>query len=295
MQSHIENAHEVGKGNGINVASILNDHDVEKRTQPSHDPNEVRRIVRKIDFRLLPVLATIYSFALIDRVNLPNARIAGMDTDLSLSTGSRYTLVTMIFFIPYVIFQFPANIVIRKLGACLWLSSLVCAWGVVTIGIGFNETWRDLLGCRVLLGILEAGFYPGCIFLLSCWYLRFEVQKRFSAFYLLALLSSGFSNILAYGLSQMEGVGGLRGWRWIFILEGIITFVLGSLGYVFIIDFPDKSTNPGLILRKPFLSMEEAKIILERIDEDRGDAVVDKLTWKKVMFYLKDWKVSLIQ
>ena len=137
-----------------------------------------------------------------------------MDSDLSLSVGNRYTLITMIFFVPYVIFQFPANIIIRKLGACLWLSSLVCAWGVVCIGIGFNQNWRETMGCRVLLGVLEAGYYPGCIFLLSCWYLRFEVQKRFSAFYLLALLSSGFSNILAYGLSQMEGVGGLGGWRW---------------------------------------------------------------------------------
>lgn len=164
--------------------------------------------------RLLPVLATIYSFALIDRVNLPNARIAGMDEDLGLSIGNRYTLITMIFFVPYVIFQFPANIVIRKLGACLWLSSLVVAWGIVCIGIGFNNNWTETMGCRVLLGILEAGYYPGCIFLLSCWYLRYEVQKRFSAFYLLALLSSGFSNILAYGLSQMEGVGGLNGWRW---------------------------------------------------------------------------------
>ena len=212
---HVENLQYGGKDHGLNVAAILEDHDVEA-TQPSErEDKETRRIVRKIDLRLLPTLAAIYSFALIDRVNLPNARIAGMDEDLGLSVGNRYSLITMLFFVPYVIFQFPANIVIRKLGACLWLSSLVCAWGIVSIGIGFNKKWTETLGCRVLLGILEAGYYPGCIFLLSCWYLRYEVQKRFSAFYLLALLSSGFSNILAYGLSQMKGVGGLNGWRWI--------------------------------------------------------------------------------
>ena len=135
-------------------------------------------------------------------------------------------------------------------------------------------------------------YFPGCVFLLSCWYLRFAVQKRFSAFYLLALLSSGFSNILAYGLSEMKGIGGLNGWRWIFIMEGVITVVLGLLGYLFIIDFPDKSTRPGLIIKKPFLTEDEARIILARIDRDRGDAVVDKLTTKNVMIYLKDWKVS---
>jgi hypothetical protein len=69
-----------------------------------------------------------------------------------------------------------------------------------------------------LLGVLEAGYYPGCVFLLSCWYVRFEVQKRFSGFYLLALLASGFSNILAWGLSEMKGLGGLNGWQWIFAI-----------------------------------------------------------------------------
>ena len=65
---------------------------------------------------------------------------------------------------------------------------------------------------------IKAGYYPGCVFLLSCWYVRFEIQKRFSAFYLLALLSSGFSNILAWGLSEMKGIGGLNGWQWIFAI-----------------------------------------------------------------------------
>lgn len=89
-----------------------------------------------------------------------------MDEDLKLSVGERYSLLSMIFFVPYVIFQFPANIVIRKLGAALWLSSLVVAWGIVSIGMGFTTRWDQLLGCRILLGVLEAGYYPGCIFLL---------------------------------------------------------------------------------------------------------------------------------
>ncbi|KAM3423655.1 hypothetical protein BST61_g1072 [Cercospora zeina] len=253
-----------------------NNHDVtilESQPSSTHKTTSTNRLLRKIDLRLLPVLASIYSFALIDRVNLPNARIAGMDSDLSLSIGNRYTLITMMFFVPYVIFQFPANIAIRK------------------FGIGFNGHWTQTIGCRILLGVLEAGYFPGCVFLLSCWYLRYEVQKRFSAFYLLALLASGFSNILAYGLSEMKGIGGLNGWRWIFIMEGIITVLLGLLGYLFIVDFPDKSTRPGLIIKKPFLTEEEARIVLERIDRDRGDAVVDKLTTKNVMIYLRDWKI----
>lgn len=169
----------------------------------------------------MPTLAIIYAFALIDRVNLPNARIAGMDKDLGLSIGSRYSILTMIFFIPYIICQFPANIIIRKLGPAVWLPSLVICWGAVSIGMGFVTHWTQAVGLRIILGVLEAGYYPGCVFLLSCWYVRFEVQKRFSAFYLLALLASGFSNILAWGLSEMKGIGGLNGWQWIFAIVSL--------------------------------------------------------------------------
>lgn len=172
--THVENpdVQHGGKDHGLDVAAILDEkhsHSTSTTDQasnsvatagtgtPQYESKEVRRLIRKIDFRLLPCLAAIYSFALIDRVNLPNARIAGMDEDLGLSVGSRYSLVSMIFFIPYVICQFPANIVIRKIGAMLWLPSLVVAWGIVSVGIGFTTKWDQLLGCRILLGVLEAG------------------------------------------------------------------------------------------------------------------------------------------
>lgn len=129
MQKQAKRIHE-GRDHGLAVKDVLDKEDRSASTPgPSEkEDRETRRIIRKIDFRLLPVLAVIYSFALIDRVNLPNARIAGMDEDLQLSVGARYSLITMIFFVPYVICQFPANIVIRQIGAGLWLPSLVVAW-----------------------------------------------------------------------------------------------------------------------------------------------------------------------
>jgi hypothetical protein len=122
-------------------------------------------------------------------------------------------------------------------------------------------------------------------------YIRYEVQKRFSAFYLLALLASGFSNILAYGLSEMKGIGGLNGWQWIFAIEGAITIVLGVLGFLFIVDFPDKATKPNAITRRSFMTEHEATIVINRIQRDRGDAVVDKLTWPLIFRHLRDWKI----
>lgn len=127
------------------------------------DEKAVQRLVRKVDWRLLPCLALTYSFALIDRINLPNARIAGMDEDLELSVGDRYSLITMIFFVPYVVFQFPSNIVLRKIGAMWWLPSIVMAWGVVMIGMGFAKSWTDVLAMRVLLGICEVSGSYGVV------------------------------------------------------------------------------------------------------------------------------------
>ncbi|KAL1960550.1 hypothetical protein VTO42DRAFT_7129 [Malbranchea cinnamomea] len=303
MAQHIENSGtDPVPGRDASISSIkgssegkggVDDVEAAQNAQTSDvlaDTQATRRLVRKIDLRLLPCLALTYSFALIDRVNLPNARIAGMDEDLGLSIGNRYSLLSMIFFVPYVVFQFPSNIVIRKIGPMWWLPSIVFCWGVVMIGMGFANKWTDILAMRVLLGIFEAGFYPGCVFLLSCWYMRFEVQKRFSAFYLMALLSSGFSSILAYGLMQMKGLADLNGWRWIFIIEGIITCVLGLILYIAIVDFPDRATKPHVITRRPFLSESEAAIALARIERDRGDSTADKLTVSKVFNHLKDWK-----
>lgn len=154
-KKHIEHAVPTnGKDGGLNVAAVLQN--VES-IEPVQESAEIRRVVRKIDLRLLPVLATIYSFALIDRVNLPNARIAGMNEDLGLDIGNRYTLLSMMFFVPYIVFQFPANIAIRKIGAGIWLPGLATSWGIVTLGMGFTNNWTVLLGCRVLLGVLEAG------------------------------------------------------------------------------------------------------------------------------------------
>ena len=118
--------------------------------------------------------------------------------------------------------------------------------------------------------------------------MRFEVQKRMAGFYLMSVLVGGFSAILAYGLMQMSGTAGMLGWRWIFIIEGIITCLLALLAYVTIIDFPDK------ILEKrngKFLTANDVELLKARIDRDRDDSVADPITWAKVGKHLSDLKL----
>jgi MFS family permease len=165
-----------------------------------------------------------------------------MAVDLQLGINNRYSLITLIFFIPYVIFQPIATVVLRKVGPRAFLSSITLFWGATMIvgppslkvffflrclafsnyslqGFGFVKDWSAMMVLRVILGVLEAGFFPGCAYLLSTWYPRYELQKRNAAFYLIGSMASAFSGILAYGVMKMAGLGGLAGWRWIFVVS----------------------------------------------------------------------------
>jgi len=101
-----------------------------------------------------------------------------MDQDLALYIGERYTIALVMFFPTYFLLELPSNIVLRKVGSANWLSFIALSWGAVMIGQGFVKSWISLTICRVLLGAFEAGFFPGCVYLITCWYKRYEVQKR---------------------------------------------------------------------------------------------------------------------
>ncbi|GAW00563.1 high-affinity nicotinic acid transporter [Lentinula edodes] len=241
-----------------------------------------RRVMRRIDLRVLPLLGILYSLALIDRSNLGVARIAGMGEDLELSIGSRYSVVSCVYFIPYILLELPSNMLLRTFGTRNLLSFCVIAWGAVQLAMAFVPNWQYLALCRVLLGAFEAGFFPALVFIITTWYRRHEVQKRLAGFYLISLLAGGFSAILAYSFSQLAGKAGLAGWSWIFVIEGAVTISFGCVAWAFLPGFPDNNA---------FLNSEETRFILERIEEDRGDSLPDTVTLWKAFEYLSDWKI----
>ncbi|GAA5903135.1 hypothetical protein JCM8208_000461 [Rhodotorula glutinis] len=246
------------------------------------DPAFARSTVRRIDWRLIPMLSAVYAISLIDRTNISIARTVGMGRDLQLTVGERYSLITCIFFVPYIIFELPANLLIRKVGPRNQLAAITIAWGAVMLGMAFITNWEQLAVCRTLLGFFEAGFFPGCTFLISTWYTRFEMAKRMAFFYLSSMVLSGFSNIIGWGMAQLNGKAGLEGWRWIFLLFGIITVALGFMSWFVIVDFPD---------RAKFLTPEQKTWAIERIQQDRGDATPDAVTGKKLLTHALDFKI----
>ncbi|ODA79053.1 hypothetical protein RJ55_04644 [Drechmeria coniospora] len=173
---------------------------MESTVQFAPTPEQQRSIVRRIDRRLVVTVGAMYCVSLMDRANMSAANIAGMGTELRLE-GVKYNTANLLFFIPYIIFQPPSTVLVRRIGARLHLASITLLWGAVTVGMGFVVNFGQLAGLRVLLGFLEAGFFPSCVYLLSTWYTRYEVGKRYSLFYLLGSVASALTGILAYGAS----------------------------------------------------------------------------------------------
>lgn len=219
-----------------------------------------------------------------------------MNAELKLNklmgTVSLYSIVTLVFFTTYIVFQPPATIIARKIGPRLFLSVIVIAWGAVMIGMGFSKNFEQLAALRVILGILEAGFFPSCVYLLSTWYTRYDIGKRYSVFYILGSLASACAGILAYGIMQLKGRQGLNGWRWIFIIEGALTCFLGIVGYWALVDFPDKAHTSF-----HFLNLRETKFIIDRVNKDRGDAKPEPFTARKFLgagLDIKIWGFAMV-
>ncbi|KAJ6594045.1 major facilitator superfamily domain-containing protein [Mycena capillaripes] len=252
--------------------------------EESVDPQFEKKTIRRVDWRLLPLMSALYSVALVDRTNLSVARTAGMGVDLNLIVSNRYSTVSCLYFVPYILFQLPSNILLRFFGVRWWLTICVLGWGIVQLGMGFVKTWGQLAVCRVLLGLFEAGFFPALVFVITTWYKRHEVQKRLALFYLSSIVIGGFSGIIGYAITFLKGKGGLDSWNWIFICEGILTIVLAAMNHLFISDVPSSPRNT-------FLTTKQIKLVLDRVEQDRGDSLPDDLTVSKVLHHLSDWTV----
>ena len=213
-----------------------------------------------------------------------NSVVAGMDEDLNLS-GNRYTIIVLVFFPFYILFNPVATVLARKLGPRPFLTGITLAFGLVVIGFGLVDDWEILMGLRMLLGIFESCFFPSALFLVSMWYLRREVAKRNAFFYLIGNSVGGFGGLLAFGLQQMAGVQGHEGWQWIFIWEGIITIIIAIIGFIFLVDFPEDAHKS-----KFFLKEDEIQIMIDRVDRDRGDAHVTEFNIWSYIAEGKDWK-----
>ncbi|KAF5013210.1 hypothetical protein FDECE_789 [Fusarium decemcellulare] len=243
-----------------------------------------RKLVTKIDLHVIPFLSVMYVLAFLDRVNISNANVFGLSEELHLD-GTLYNNALVIFFVPYVIFEIPSNILLKRLKPHVWLSANMTLFGLVTLVQGFVQNYGGLMATRFFLGLFEAGMVPGAFYLLGMWYRRHEAQKRFSFFFSSTSLAGAFGGLLAAAIGKMEGMRGYKGWRWIFIIEGAITVVCGLVFYFFLPDFPEDTK---------WLTDDERAYASARLQIEQGRSSVErKVTFKDVIQTLKDYKVLL--
>ncbi|KAF6822931.1 major facilitator superfamily transporter [Colletotrichum plurivorum] len=259
-----------------------------------------RSLLRKLDAKLLPAVGILYLLSFLDRSNgklvsqvtgsrnadksaVGNARIEGLTDDLHMS-GNEYLTGLTLYFIGYVLFEIPCNIILKRTTPRFWLPTLTIAWGIVATLMGIVTNMAGFFVARFFLGVTESGLFPGVVFYFSMWYKRRERQYRISLFFSAASLAGAFGGILAWGIGHMRGIVWVNGWRWIFILEGITTVVIAVAAYWFIQNYPDTAK---------FVSDKERKFIRARLAADSDATHNERFTWANVLDAIKDPKCWL--
>ncbi|KAL4067487.1 major facilitator superfamily domain-containing protein [Scleroderma yunnanense] len=240
-------------------------------------PEQERKLWRKIDLRLMPIISLMYLFAFMDR---GNAKLEGLVTQLDL-TGNRFNVALTTFFISYILFECPANVAIHRVRPSRWLPFLMFIWGLIMTLMGFVQTYPQLAAVRFCLGLAEGGFYPGLAYYLTMWYPKYKLQYRLALFLGMTTAAGAFSGLLAYGIGFMNNVGGLQGWSWIFIIEGLITVVICCIAAIIFVDYPGTAK---------FLSAEERLFVeqerLRDVEDDEEGTIL-----QRVWMTLADWQV----
>lgn len=244
-----------------------------------------KRIRLRVDLRLCSIAGILCSLNLLDSGVISSASVTSMLHDLELDVGNRYSVSIFIFTIASIAFQLPSTIAVRTFGPRIWFAFITVCFGIITLCTAFVQTWRQMIVLRILLGIAMAGVYPGLTVLISSWYTRKEQQLRF------ALMQSGEVIVLAtgsivnFGLNQLDGKY-LKGWQWMFVVQGSITTVIGIMTYWWMVDFPENSHRSYR-----FLAQHDSAVASSRIQKDRGDVKPDDFTWSKIFIHAKDPKV----
>ncbi|KAI0400496.1 major facilitator superfamily domain-containing protein [Xylaria palmicola] len=245
------------------VARGLQPPDIIARLTPEERIDLEKRLVRKIDWRLLPMIIIMYILNYIDRNNIAAAKLSGLPEDLNLK-GNEFQTAVSILFVGYLLVQVPSNLFLNKIGLPgLYLPTCMAIWGIISAVTATVKSYSGLLAVRFFLGFVEAVYFPGCLYYLSCWYTRKELGLRTALLYSGALISGAFSGLIAAGINaNLDGVRGYSAWQWLFIIEGVVTVGVALIALPILPNFP-RTTK--------WLTEEEKALAIWRLEEDVGE------------------------
>ncbi|KAF2818662.1 MFS general substrate transporter [Ophiobolus disseminans] len=221
----------------------------------------------KMDLRLIPILGCTYTILFLDRTNIANARIEGMEKSLKMPSNG-YNTALWIFYIPFVLIEIPSNMIMSmpRVRPNIFLGCNMLILGIVSTCQGLTKSYGGILACRFLMGIFEATLPAGAALLVAEYYTRKQASLRFAMFFTFGVLGPCISGLLAYGIRNMHGIQGKEGWRWIFILEGIFTICVSFLVFILVPDFPE---------RTKILTASEKEHLLATLRADKGDQEIN--------------------
>ncbi|PVU90034.1 hypothetical protein BB559_004820 [Furculomyces boomerangus] len=235
----------------------------------------VKSYLRKIDIRVVPIMIILYLFGLIDRGNIGAAIVNGLRDGLHLTSSEEGTATT-IFYILYIVFETPSNMLLKKFRPHIWFALIGSCWAGACISLAFAKNGTNFIVSRALLGAFEAGFTPGVVGYLNYWYTRSEVGKRMTI-----PISGMIGSPMSAGLASAK-LHTFKPYQVIFLIEGCLTLFFCLLSFFIIQDYPDEAK---------FLTPEEHELCIRRLVAEQGMASKTNNSLKNVLNVIADWKV----
>ncbi|KAJ5945613.1 Major facilitator superfamily domain general substrate transporter [Penicillium verhagenii] len=255
--------------------------------QPKYTLEEEKEVVRIFDKRLVPFLALLYLLAFLDRSNIGNAKIAGLQEDLQLSS-SQYEWLLTAFYITYILFEWM-TLMYRVVPPHIYISLCVCGWGLVASFQCLATSFGGLVVLRLLLGITEAAFGPGVPFYLSLFYRRHELAFRNGLFISAAPLATTFASSLAWVITKLSSNGPISPWRTLFLVEGFPSVIVAIFAWVLIPDSPGKAR---------FLTRRQRTVARQRLEDSSSNTKYQmsnehKFNWREILKTASDPKAYM--
>ncbi|KAJ5698769.1 hypothetical protein N7462_000774 [Penicillium macrosclerotiorum] len=250
---------------------------------------EEKRLLRKLDCRIIPCCWVLFVLGYLDRANIGNAKTGGLADDFKL-TSNEYSVILLLFFVSYVIFEVPSNMIIARVRPSLYLCGLALLWGLIAALMAVTKNWQQLAGVRFVLGFVESGFAPGIAFYLSSWYRRYELASRFAVYYTAVAVAGGLSGLLAGLITQyLDGARDIAGWRWLFIIEGCGSSFVGCVLWFFMADYPSNTR---------WLTPEEQLLAAQRLAFDglgNAQSAHGRIGEKEALkMVVRDWRTWIL-
>ncbi|KAK1766601.1 major facilitator superfamily domain-containing protein [Phialemonium atrogriseum] len=258
---------------------------------PEWDPKDELKARRKIDSSVLPLLFLGLLVFQLDRMNLASALTGGFAKDIKVSQDT-INLGNQLMFMGIVIWEIPCNMALQRLGPRKWISAQVFVFGLIATLQVFVKNRTGFLIARLALGFAEAGYIPGAVYTLSTWYTRTELAKRVAIFFFGMFGGNAISPLLASGILKLDNARGIRGWQWLFLIEGLFTITVSLVLALFLPgspDLPRPLLSPGIIrvseAQRVILQKRLEKSDSERRDGAQGMHIPLEIVWKTVSHY----------